>query len=128
MFPYGTFLILQKVKRQMGTNEVQKQIKEIIASLGWSQKKFARVIYTELNDYDDEAEIIKFEERLKKDLTRSTIKVEKLEAYLSIVRRHPEFEKIDIILPNYKPTRFISSFIVEEMKRTSKLLDKNLGK
>lgn len=112
----------------MGTNEVQKQIKEIIASLGWSQKKFARVIYTELNDYDDEAEIIKFEERLKKDLTRSTIKVEKLEAYLSIVRRHPEFEKIDIILPNYKPTRFISSFIVEEMKRTSKLLDKNLGK
>jgi hypothetical protein len=126
MFPYGTFAIIRKVKRQMGTNEVQKQIKEMIAGLGWTQKKLARVIYTELNDFDDEAEIIKFEERLKKDLTRSTVKIEKLECYLSIISRHPEFEKMDVVITNYKPTSFISSFLVKEMKATSKLLDETL--
>lgn len=126
LFPYGTFSIIKKVKRQMGTNEVQKQIKEIISALGWTQKKLARVIYTELNDFDDEVEIIKFEERVKKDLTRSTVKVEKLESYLSIIRKNSEFEKIDFVITDYKPTNFISSFLVKEMKATSKLLDEKL--
>lgn len=126
MFPDGTFSIIRKVKRQVGTKEVQKQIKNVIATLGWTQKKLARVIYTELNEFDDEVEIIKFEEKLKKDLTRSTVKVEKLEHYLSIISRQPEFEKIDLVVTNYKPTNFISSFILEEMKEASKLLDEKL--
>mgnify|MGYP000726754929 CR=1 FL=1 len=82
--------------------------------------------YTELNDFDDDDEIIKFEEKFKKDLTRSTIKIERLECYLSIISRHPEFEKIDIVISKYMPTDFISGFIVDEMKATSKLLDESL--
>ncbi|WP_298775140.1 hypothetical protein [uncultured Shewanella sp.] len=111
----------------MGTNELQKQIKSIIASLGWSQKKLARTIYIELNDWDDESEIIKFEEKLKKELSRPTTKVKRLECYLSVISRHPDFEKIDFVTLKYKTTGFISSYMVKEMRASSELLDKKLG-
>ncbi|MFG5012662.1 hypothetical protein ID106_19115 [Vibrio cholerae] len=110
----------------MGTENLQKQIKEIIATLGWTQNQLARVIYTELNDCDVEGEILKFEEKLKKALYRSTTKPELLNRYLSIISLHPDFEKLDKVKFTYKSTGFLSDGIEKEMKMISKSLDRTL--
>ncbi|WP_114711972.1 hypothetical protein [Vibrio cholerae] len=110
----------------MGTKNLQKQIKEIIATLGWTQNQLARVIYTELNDCDVESEILKFEGKLKKALYRSTTKPELLNSYLSIISRHPDFEKLDKVKCSYKSTGFLSDEVEQKMRIISQSLDKTL--
>ncbi|EHZ2746829.1 hypothetical protein K5N70_004491 [Vibrio vulnificus] len=120
------FLIIKKEKGQMGTKNLQKQIKEIIATLGWTQNQLARVIYTELNDCDVESEILKFEGKLKKALYRSTTKPELLNSYLSIISLHPDFEKLDKVKFSYKSTGFLSDEVERKMRIISQSLDKTL--
>ncbi len=110
----------------MGTFELQKEIENIISQFGWSRKKFARVIYTELNEVDDEEEIRKFEERLKKHLTRKTTSVDKLKGYIKILSQQTEFGKIDMVLNRYEPTQSISPFLVKKMENISKGIDEKL--
>jgi hypothetical protein len=96
----------------MGTNtettEVQLQIKRIIKELGWTQNKFARILYTEMNEWDDEDEILKFQERVKKELQRTSTKVEKLKKYLEILMQLPETQTIDVVSNRYVPQGAIS--------------------
>lgn len=101
------------------TSQLQEKIKQIIRELGWSQNRLARIIYTENHDLDDEDEILKFQERLKKELQRQTTKPDKLERYLSIIYSHPEAEKIDSALNKYIPSGFISDSLSREMKAIS---------
>ena len=110
----------------MGTIELQKEIKTIISQLGWSQNKLARIIYTELHDWDDPDEIKKFSERLKKDLYRSTTKEEKLKNYMHIIIQKSEYTKTDTIFNRYAPTQDISKFIRNGMSKISKELDGKL--
>ena len=78
--------MLEMRKRQMGTKqealEVQSQIKSLAAELGWTQNRLAQILYTELNEWDDDNEILKFQERLKKELQRSTTKIDRLKSTL----------------------------------------------
>lgn len=105
------------------TSQLQEKIKQIIRELGWSQNRLARIIYTENHDLDDEDEILKFQERLKKELQRQTTKPDKLEKYLSIIYSHPEAEKIDSTLNKYIPSGFISESLGREMKAISREAD-----
>lgn len=111
----------------MGTKqtsvELSSKIKELIAELGWSQNKLARILYTELNEWDDEDEILKFQEKLKKELQRPTTKVEKLKAYLDVIVRHPDAKKIDMVFNKYTPQNAISSSLSKAMVDISQEID-----
>lgn len=105
------------------TLEIQSQIKNLAAELGWTQNRLAQILYTELNEWDDDEEILKFQERLKKELQRSTTKVNRLKKYLEIVVSHPEAQKLDVIFNKYVPTNAISSSLSKEMGKVSKEID-----
>lgn len=105
------------------TLEIQSQIKSLAAELGWTQNRLAQILYTELNEWDDDEEILKFQERLKKELQRSTTKVNRLKKYLEIVVSHPEAQKLDVIFNKYVPTNAISSSLSKEMVKVSKEID-----
>lgn len=107
----------------MGTTELQKEIKSVIATIGWNQNKLALVLYTELHDTDVEEEINRFKERVKKDLSRSSTKEEKLKNYLDIISQHPDFIKNNLVNNNFKSCGQISSFIEKEMQNLSKKID-----
>lgn len=115
----------------MGTMEeitaLQREIKSLIAKLGWSQNRLARELYTALNDWDDEDEIHSFQERLKKELQRKTTKMEKLKKYISIIIRHPEAEQIDVFSNQYVGAGYISKTLEGGMARISKGLDRSLA-
>jgi len=119
--------MLEMRKRQMGTKqealEVQSQIKSLAAELGWTQNRLAQILYTELNEWDDDNEILKFQERLKKELQRSTTKIDRLKKYLEIVVSHPEAQKLDVIFNKYVPQNAISSSLSKEMGKVSKEID-----
>lgn len=125
-----TLRILRMRKRQMGTKqetlELSSQIKELIAKLGWTQNKLARFLYTELYELDDEDEILKFQERLKKELQRPTTKPERLKVYLDLIIRDREAEKLDVVLNRYVPQNSISPKLVKGMKNISLEIDKQI--
>lgn len=112
----------------MGTKqevlELQSNIKRLAAEIGWSQNKLAKLFYTELNEVDDEHEIRLFQERLKKELQRSTTKVERLRTYLDIMLRQPEADKLDVIFNKYIPQKSISCSLSKSMQAISKEIDK----
>lgn len=112
----------------MGTkqesHELLLQIKELIAELGWTQNKLARILYTELYEWDDEDEILKFQERLKKELQRTTTKADRLRIYLDLIIRHPEAEKLDVVLNRYVPQDSISLSLRKSMENISSEIDK----
>lgn len=116
----------------MGTKQeslgLLSQIKDLIAELGWSQNKLARILYTELHEWDDEDEILKFQEKLKKELQRPTTKADRLNMYLDIVIRHPEAQKLDVVLNRYIPQKSISSNLSKAMESISSEIDKTNNK
>jgi len=116
----------------MGTkqesHELILQIKELIAELGWTQNKLARILYTELYDWDDEDEILKFQERIKKELQRTTTKPDKLRRYLELIVGHPEAEKLDVVLNRYVPQGSISVSLIKGMESISSEIDKAYNK
>ena len=111
----------------MGTKqeslEILSQIKDLIAELGWSQNKLARILYTELHEWDDEDEILKFQEKIKKELQRPTTKADRLNTYLDVLIRHPETQKLDVVLNRYIPQKSISSNLSKAMESISSEID-----
>lgn len=110
----------------MDTLELQKEIKKIIGRLGWSQKRLGREVYTATFDDDDFEEITKYEERLKKDLSRKTTNPDRLRKYLEIISQHREFEKLDIVSPIYLSNNVLSETMQKGMMDISKEIDKML--
>lgn len=91
----------------MGTNEVrelQKAIKDLCARVGWSQKALARHLHYELSDNDNEKEIRRAEERIKKDLSRESTDPERLRHYLEVIRHLPDIQKAGLVIPMYHPS------------------------
>lgn len=99
--------------------ELQNSIKELANKLGWSLSKLARVLYTELNEVDDEDEIKKFVMSFKKELIRPTTKVERLKVYLDKTVQHPDAEKLDLVFNRYISNKSISSNLEQFMKDIS---------
>jgi len=107
------------------TQKLQQEIKRLIKQLGWSQKRFAR----ELHGMSDEAdcstmkEVGQYVERMKKQLTRSTVAPELLEAYLQQLQSHQDFAKLDVFIPYFVPDDRLPKEFVAGMKTISGILD-----
>jgi len=116
----------------MGTkqesHELLLQIKGLIAELGWTQNRLARILYSELNEWDDEDEICRFQEKLKKELQRPTTKADRLKVYLDVMVRHPEAQKLDVVMNRYIPQGSISSSLSKGMKDISTEIDNAYNK
>jgi predicted RNase H-like nuclease (RuvC/YqgF family) len=108
------------------TRDLQQIIEDLIARVGWSRKALARQLHWELNDTDDEDELKRFEERLKKELTRSTTKPELLEHYLDVIRQLPECEKAGLVVPQYIGSKHLDSEIEEALRNISSDLSTSL--
>jgi len=104
------------------TQELQKELKDIIAQLGWSQNRLACEIYMSENEIDNDDEITRFEGKLKKELIRTTTKPQRLNHYLDIIARHPDFEKLDIIIPRYYSSGILSEEMEAGMKKISQMI------
>ncbi|MBN8239886.1 hypothetical protein JF541_12050 [Marinobacter hydrocarbonoclasticus] len=113
----------------MGTErtlELQKAIESLIARVGWSRKALARQLHWELNDTDDDYELKRFEERLKKELTRPTTKPELLERYLDVLRQLPDVERSGLVVPQYVATKHLDPDVEAVLKEFSKDLSGSL--
>lgn len=108
------------------TQELQEIIKQLCGRVGWSQKRLAREIFYELNDVDDDAEMQRFEESLKKALTRPKTKPELLQYYLDVMRAIPAIQKADLIVPQYVSTNLLDPELEKAMTLVSKKITKEI--
>ena len=108
----------------MGTAELQKEIKSLLGKLNWSQKRLGRELYTAKSDYDDDDEIRRHEENVKKHLSRSSVDPELLQCYLDVISQHSEFKNLDIIIPQYQKSPILSETMEQGMNDISKLISK----
>lgn len=67
--------------------------------MGWTIPRLAEVIYTATCEDDNEEELKKFTETLKKQLKRKTTQPEKLQEYLNIIIQDPDFQKLSLVVP-----------------------------
>lgn len=106
----------------MGTGELQEEIKRLLGNLKWSQKRLGREFYYLKHDDDDSAEISRYEERVKKDLSRKSTSPKVLQSYLDLIVQHNEFEKLDIIVPIYQQSGCLSEGMERGMVKISKII------
>ncbi|PSU34567.1 hypothetical protein C9I99_05505 [Photobacterium lutimaris] len=111
---------------KMDVIEIQSEIKSQLDLLGWSQKKLARELYMDEFEYDDELEIRRYEERVKKALSRSTTKFELLRGYLNFIRSHPTFCKQRLVANTFQPRECLTSEQLDVMKEFSSSVDKKI--
>jgi hypothetical protein len=108
----------------MSTKELQDDIKTLINRLGWSQNKLAEVIYTYQNDdheYCDQ-KLKLFKDSLKKELSRSSTKAERLQTYLDIIAQDRDFQKLSIVIPPQHASSQLDKTMQEGMLKISKKL------
>ena len=115
----------------MGTKleaqELQRQLKDLCASVGWSQNKLARVLYQELYAQDDDVGVRRFQERLKKALQRDSTKPERLRHYLEIAHRCQAAEQQQHCFQRPEKVGYISETMSIEMKRITAEIDMQLA-
>jgi len=105
------------------TEELQKEIKDQLNRLGWSVKRLARELYYHNNDVADKEteknEIKSAEERLKKQLQRSTTSVTKLDELLNTIPQLDLFRKTMLVSPRYIASDELSADFKRAMKELS---------
>jgi hypothetical protein len=113
----------------MGTEtlRLQDEIKSLIKTLGWSQKRFARELQAMDDDADSwtvgEEETSRYEERVKKQLTRPTVAPELLRRYLQQLQSHEAFANLDVIVPYFEADASLPQELLEGMRKISTMLD-----
>ena len=113
---------------QIGTmieEELQNQIKSLIAELNWKLPKLAEVLFVALNDddvCDEENEIKIFYEKLKGHLKRKSTSQELLKNYINIITNHPAYMKSDVLVPKYISSQGISNSLRSEIEVISKTI------
>ncbi|MPW35212.1 hypothetical protein [Vibrio sp. B1Z05] len=110
----------------MDISETQREIKALLDLLGWSQKKLARELYMDEFEDDDELEIKRYEEKVKKALSRPTTKIELLRGYSNFIGKHPAFSKKRLVLNSFHPRECLNNEQLNVMKEFSKLVDKKI--
>lgn len=108
----------------MGTKETkkaQKAFKQLLSSQGWSLSKFARAHYMDNNDTDNEQEIKAYIEKIKKQLSRNSTKVELIESYIDYIQSHYDF--INIIPKNHSIGKF-NSLLEAGLREVSEIATK----
>ena len=114
----------------MGTKqeaqEIKAQIKSLATELGWTQNQLAQKLYIELHEVENDTEMVRFQERFKKDLQRGTTKVEKLQRYLELMVNHYDAKKIDLSFKKHVRLKTISLTLSKAMNEISKEIDSSL--
>lgn len=123
----GTKVEKNTIKKQI--NDVQVSLKNTLTNIGWSLRKAGRWIYYEQNDTDLPEEIERFIEKFKKDMSResSTLtKLNQLKEYQKILFQLDEVKRAGYVLPeNHMKFKFDESFN-NKMRQLSKNIDKIL--
>lgn len=70
------------MEKSLIVQKKQEELKTWLKKIGWSQKRFARSYYYDFNDTDIEEEVLQFEEKFKKQISRKTTSVELVDQYL----------------------------------------------
>lgn len=103
----------------------QAELKNLIKKIGISQAKFARRVFCNISDSDDEKEMNLFCEKFKKHLNRNA-SIEVLETYLEFLYEQNEFIKLDLIKPKFYYDESFDADFIKKMKQISKSISKNL--
>ncbi|HQS57634.1 MAG: hypothetical protein B7Y56_08820 [Gallionellales bacterium 35-53-114] len=109
------------------TTDLQKEIKRLLSIIGWSQKRLGAEIYLAKYDDDNELDIRKTEESVKRSLSRNSTKLEVLEHYLKFITSHQDYLKTNYSTPLYISTNILPYEIEEEMKKISTSINKKLS-
>ena len=110
----------------MDINDLQQEIKSLLKIVGWSQKKLARELYMDEFEDDDEVEIKRREEKLKKALSRTTTQIELLSSYLCFIKNHNAFIKKRFISNVYYPSDVLNKEQISGLKSFSEMIDMKL--
>lgn len=108
--------------------EKQKDLKEWITKIGMTQKYFIEQYCIE-NFYNyTEEEIEQYYEKFKKEITRTTTKIEVLYKYFEFLYSLDEFKKVGYVKPFYVDDGTFDKNFNEKMKKISENITNFLQK
>lgn len=111
---------------QIGTNELQSEIRKDLKSLGWSVRIFADVIFEEVYGDDGAEDMSVFYEKIKKHLSRKTTPPEKLIKYVDILRRHPDYKSVLGVTPIFVNSGELNKDFLNKMSDISKNISRGV--
>ncbi|WP_067215614.1 hypothetical protein [Marinomonas gallaica] len=106
------------------TEKLQKEIKILLKKIGWSQAQLGRELYYEKSDADNDDELQQWQEKVKKQLSRSTTPAETLQAYLDFTLSHGDARVLQQVRGQPVKLGFISNSLTGEIAKLSKELDR----
>ncbi|AXX84652.1 MULTISPECIES: hypothetical protein [Aliarcobacter] len=107
--------------------EKQKDLKEWITKIGMTQKHFIEQYCIDNFNFTDE-EIEQYYEKFKKEITRTTTKIEVLDKYFEFLYSLDEFKKIGYVKPFYIDDGTFDKNFNEKMKKISENITNFLQK
>lgn len=96
--------------------DVQEKIKQALDRMGWSQRRFAEVLFYEITDDEvDESEetLEKFYQKVKKSLQRPTTSTELLESYFVILTKQADYKKAHLVHETSARLDFVDQSILK---------------
>ncbi len=109
--------------------DVQKKIKQALDRMGWSQRRFAEVLFYEITDDeadDSEEQIDKFYQKVKKSLQRPTTSTELLESYFVILTKQADYKKAHLVHETSARLNFVDQSILKAVSLVGKDLLKQM--
>jgi len=102
---------------------VQEKIKQALDRMGWSQRRFAEVLFYETTDDEvDESDdaVDKFYEKMKKCLQRPTTSIELLEGYFVILAKQTEYKNAHLVHETTARLNFVDQSILKAVSSVGK--------
>lgn len=109
--------------------DVQEKIKHALDRMGWSQRRFAEVLFYEMTDDEvDESEetLEKFYQKVKKSLQRPTTSTELLESYFVILTKQADYKKAHLVHETSARLDFVDQSILKAVSLVGKNLLKQM--
>jgi CHASE3 domain sensor protein len=103
--------------------DVQEKIKQALDRMGWSQRRFAEVLFYEITDDEvDESEetLEKFYQKVKKSLQRLTTSAELLESYFVILTKQADYKKAHLVHETSARLDFVDQSILKAVSSVGK--------
>ena len=107
--------------------EKQKDLKEWITKIGMTQKYLIEQYCIDNFNFTDE-EIEQYYEKFKKEITRTTTKIEVLDKYFEFLYSLDEFKKVGYVKPFYIDDGTFDKNFNEKMKKISENITNFLQK
>ncbi|WP_066402380.1 hypothetical protein [Aliarcobacter cryaerophilus] len=102
--------------------EKQEELKIWITKSGMTQKSFIGHYCNEFFSHYAEEDIEKYYDKFKKEITRTTTKIEILDKYFEFLYSLDEFKKVGYIKPFYVDDGKFDKYFNERMKKISKMI------